>query len=175
VSTSKTLTGVTLLATAMAVAMTGCGRVERLPAPYGSRPAVRPGAPVSPSDEASAAPEDPSTATPGPVGPGPTAGAMPDTTASPCAGQPGASQVIAALRGDRNVRPPSVTPRVVSGPVCAGSWQYTVLEFPDHGVLQVVTRGSAGSLAIVTAGTYVCVPEVVGGAPAGIVSAAHCG
>jgi hypothetical protein len=38
----------------------------------------------------------------------------------------------------------------------------------------VVTRGSAGALTVVTAGTYVCIPEVVGAAPAGIVSAAHC-
>jgi hypothetical protein len=82
--------------------------------------------------------------------------------------------VITALRRDPDLRPPSTSPRVVAGPVCAGSWQYTLLDFPGQGRLQVVSRGGADSLTIVTAGTYVCTPEVKGAAPAGIVAAAHC-
>jgi hypothetical protein len=171
VSELKTLTGVALLVTTMVVATAGCGRVEPLPGPHAG-PSAHPGPSVGPSDEASAEPGDPSTATPEPLDP--TAGALPDASASPCAGRPSANQVIAALRRSPDLRPPSATPRVVTGPVCAGSWQYTVLDFPGQGLLQVVTRGSADSLKIVTAGTYVCTPEVKGAAPAGIVSAAGC-
>jgi hypothetical protein len=72
------------------------------------------------------------------------------------------------------VLPSGVTPKIVTGPLCAGSWQYTVMNVPGREALQVVTRGSGGALTVVTAGTYVCIPEVVGAAPAGIVSAAHC-
>jgi hypothetical protein len=82
--------------------------------------------------------------------------------------------VIAALRRDRNLLPPGATPKIVTGPLCAGSWQYTVMNIPGREALQVVTRDSAGALTVVTAGTYVCIPEVVGAAPDGIVSAAHC-
>ena len=67
-----------------------------------------------------------------------------------------------------------MTPQVLTGPLCAGSWQYTIMTVPDHDPLQVVTRGAASSLTVVTAGTYVCTPEVTGAAPSGIVSAAHC-
>ncbi|MGC9667134.1 hypothetical protein ACNTMW_11330 [Planosporangium sp. 12N6] len=186
-SRPRTLTGALLVVTAMLLAAAGCGRVERVPAPYGSRSAPPGAASASPDDEAwpgtgtdpgdgpspgadpSAGPDDPAAGLPGSGYPTPTPGA----TAVPCAGQPGVDQVIAALRRNGGVRPPGTTPRVVTAPVCAGSWQYTVLDFPGQGMLQVVTRGG-DPLTVVTAGTFVCTPEVKGAAPAGIVAAAHC-
>jgi hypothetical protein len=175
VSEPKTLAGVALLVAAVAAAVAGCGRVERLPAPYAGRTVVRPGASPSPSEEVPAEPDDPSAVTPEPTDAFPTITAMPDATASPCSGGPGASQVIAALRRERNLLPSGATPKIVTGPLCAGSWQYTVMNVSGHDTLQVVTRSSAGALTVVTAGTYVCIPEVLGAAPDGIVSAAHCG
>jgi hypothetical protein len=173
VTEPRTLAAVALLTAAIAVTATGCGRVERLPSPHAGRSAVGPRTSASPS-EASAEPNDPSTATPEPTDLLPTATALPDATASPCSGGPSADRVIAALRRDRNLLPSGVTPKIVTGPLCAGSWQYTVMNVPGREALQVVTQGSAGALTVVTAGTYVCIPEVVGAAPAGIVSAAHC-
>jgi hypothetical protein len=174
VSEPKASAGMALLVTAVVVTLAGCGRVAPLPGPYPGRSLARPGLSASPGDGASAEPDGPSAGTPEPAGPTPTAGALPDAGASACAGRPSVGQVTTALRQDRNLRSSSGTPRVVTGPLCTGSWQYTVLDFPGNGVLQVVTRGSGDSLTVVTAGTYVCIPEVVGGAPAGIVSAAHC-
>jgi hypothetical protein len=91
-----------------------------------------------------------------------------------CAGSPSVSQVVAALRRDRDILPAGVKPTATTGPLCATTWQYTVLALPDRDPLQVVTRGSGGSLTVVTAGTYVCSPAVTGAAPPGILTAAHC-
>jgi hypothetical protein len=173
VSGPKTVVGVALLIAVAALMATGCGRVERLPVPHAGRSVTGPGASASASDPSAAMPDEVSSATPEPTNL-PTATALPDATASPCSGGPGADRVIAALRRDRNLLPAGATPKIVTGPLCAGSWQYTVMNVSGREALQVVTRGSAGALTVVTAGTYVCIPEVVGAAPAGIVSAAHC-
>jgi hypothetical protein len=159
---------VAVLVAAVAVIVAGCGRIEPLPTPSPAPPG--PGASISPSEAST----EPSTASPERLDPLPTAGALPDATASPCAGAPGADRVIEALRRDRNLLPPGATPKVVTGPLCAGSWQYTIMNVAGREALQVVTRDSGGALTVVTAGTYVCVPEVMGAAPAGIVAAAHC-
>jgi hypothetical protein len=63
---------------------------------------------------------------------------------------------------------------VQAGPLCAGSWQYTVLSIPGRGLLQVVTKGVPPGLELVTAGTDVCTAPVRVEAPAGIVAAARC-
>ncbi|GAA1800727.1 hypothetical protein HC028_08755 [Planosporangium flavigriseum] len=164
-----------LLITVVVGTAAGCGRVVPLPSPDAQ---VGPGISASPSEEpaaeATAGPGEGASATPGPVDPLPAVTALSEASASPCAGGPGADRVIAALRRDRNLLPAEVAPKIVSGPLCAGSWQYTVMNVPGREALQVVTRGSGGALTVVTAGTYVCIPEVVGAAPAGIVAAARC-
>jgi hypothetical protein len=168
------LSGVAMLVAAVVATGAGCGRVERIPT------AVNPARSVSAHPEVSASPEDTTTPddfypTAEPTTPpfaAPTA--APESTTVACAGHPDAAQVIAALRRDRNLIAAGMTPRAVTGPLCAGSWQYTVLNVPDHEPLQVVTRGTGSSLTVVTAGTYVCTPEVTGAAPTGIVSAARC-
>jgi hypothetical protein len=173
-----------VLAAAVVTTTAGCGHVERTPIGHPLRSATaRPGPSTSSSDEATpddgtsdqSTPDDSDpTDEPSFPGPAPTPTAPPDTTAVSCGGRPSGGQVIAALRRDRNLLPAGVTPRVLAGPLCAGSWQYTVMDVPDHDPLQVVTKGAASSLTVVTAGTYVCTPEVTGAAPSGIVSAAHC-
>jgi hypothetical protein len=158
--------------TLLLAAAVGCGRVERLP----SR--AHAAGPTPPGTEASASRDGDTPApypfTPAPVVPTPTVLALPETTTSACAGRPSISQVIAALRRDRDLLPANVTPRATTGPLCAGPWQYTVIDVSGHDPLQVVTRGSVDSLTVVTAGTYVCTPEVAGTAPPGILAAAHC-
>jgi len=150
----------TVLVITLVAAMTGCGRVERTP--IGTRPTRSAPAPSDSGwpDPTSAPDDGYPTANPGYPTELPTPTAPPDTVAVSCAGKPTGGQVIAALRRDRNLLPAGVTPVVVTGPLCAGTWQYTVLSVPDHDALQVVTRGAAASLTVVTAGTYVCTPAV---------------
>ncbi|MFC7764406.1 hypothetical protein ACFQY4_45335 [Catellatospora bangladeshensis] len=59
-------------------------------------------------------------------------------------------------------------------PVCAGTWQYTVVSIPDREPLQVVTKGAPAVLEVVTAGTDICTIEVRNFAPPGIRIAASC-
>jgi hypothetical protein len=161
------------LAAAILLTVAGCGRVE--PTPMGHPVRSAPARPTdSPSADDTTIPDD-SYPTLEPLPPTNVPTAPADTVAVACGGRPSASQVIAAVRRDRNLLPQGVTPQVLTGPLCAGSWQYTIMSIPEHDPLQVVTRGSASSLTVVIAGTYVCTPEVTGAAPSGIVSAAHCG
>ncbi len=90
-----------------------------------------------------------------------------------CAGRPSAAQVVALL-WRTNALPVSVTPVVRDGPLCAGSWQYTVVVPAQREPLQVVTRGEPDALSLVTAGSSVCTVEVRTAAPTGIRIAAHC-
>jgi hypothetical protein len=155
-----------------------CGRVENTTGPgqgtvVGSRPA--PG--DSPSESADGTdPVDPGAEPTDDAPTVPPTDAPPaDADAVPCAGKPPVAQVVAALRRDRSDIPlAGATPKASTGPLCAGSWQYTILSIPDREPLQVITRGGAGALKVVTAGTYVCTPTVAAAAPAGIATAAHC-
>ncbi|MBM0278810.1 hypothetical protein JM949_27680 [Micromonospora sp. STR1s_6] len=72
------------------------------------------------------------------------------------------------LHGRAGVLPANVRVRVRTGPLCAGEWQFTVLEVTGHEELQVVTRGEPSAPALVTAGTDVCTIEVRATGPAGI-------
>jgi hypothetical protein len=91
-----------------------------------------------------------------------------------CAGRPGADQVIALLRRTPNVLPAGATVSVRTGPLCSGTWQYTVIAVPDREPLQVLTRGAPTALTFVTAGTDVCTVTVRATAPPGILTVAHC-
>ena len=63
---------------------------------------------------------------------------------------------------------------VAKGPVCAGDWQYIILNVPQKEPLQIVSRGTPDNLTMVTAGTDVCSIPVRTEAPAGIRNAALC-
>ena len=177
-----TRSGSLLLVGLVLLTCTACGRVEDTAGP--SVGAVS-GSPPAPDDSPS---EDPDgTGTDSDPAPDPTddgafpglpstdPGGQPGASAVPCNGKPTVAQVVAALRRDRaDAVPAGATPTASSGPLCADSWQYTVLSIPNRDPLQVVTRGAAASLKVVTAGTYVCTPAVNAAAPPGIRTAANC-
>lgn len=148
--------------------LTGCGTPPEL-----REPPER--AFSSPHRSATApAPPPPRPAAPTMTGPPPTA-AFGESTATRCDGHPGSAQVIALLRRSTELLPRSATVSVPVGPLCAGTWQYTVLSVPNREPLQVVTKGEPAALTLVTAGTDVCssIPVRVT-APAGIRIAASC-
>ncbi|WP_446220847.1 hypothetical protein [Micromonospora sp. IBHARD004] len=91
-----------------------------------------------------------------------------DLVAGPCPAGPSGDRVVSLLRGAAGVLPRDVRVRVRTGPLCAGDWQYTVLDVTGHEELQVVTRGRPGALELVTAGTDVCGAEVRAAGPPGI-------
>jgi hypothetical protein len=103
----------------------------------------------------------------------PSATAFPDEVAVPCAGRPSAEQVLAFVRRSMGV-PANARLTVKTGPLCSGTWQYTVLVQPDVDPLQVITRGPSNALTLVTAGTDVCGASVRAEAPYGLLVAAHC-
>ncbi|HEX6498597.1 MAG TPA: hypothetical protein VF054_06145 [Micromonosporaceae bacterium] len=148
-----------------AATLAGCGRrVEPLPVPTLAVTAM-------PSPTGTAVPS-PTVAPPLPA-PSPSGTGFPETIAVDCAGTPAADRIIALLRarGWLSAR----TPATVSvGPLCAGTWQYTILSVSGHEPLQVVTEGPPTGLRLVTAGTDICTIEVRTTAPAGIIGAAHC-
>jgi hypothetical protein len=99
---------------------------------------------------------------------------FPEGSAASCAGRPGADQVVALVRA-KGILDGTGTVSARLGPLCAGTWQYTILAVPGREPLQVVSQGQPGALVLVTAGTDVCTDQVRAAAPAGIVAAAHCG
>jgi hypothetical protein len=143
--------------------LVGCGPPPQPPEPpSGSPPST---ATVSPG------PTVPPTAPTGaPVSPSPGFG---EQTAVNCAGEPAEDEVLALLR-DEGVLGGGADAEVVEGPLCSGTWQYTVVSVPDLDPLQVVTRGEPDALELVTAGTDVCSVEVRIQAPPGIRGAAAC-
>lgn len=144
-----------------AVGLIGCGTPPEL--------AERRGAPV-PSPSRSSTPTAPTASAPT-LRPTPSTPPTPtfgEFTAVDCAGRPSGSQVINFLRRTSGLLPSGVRITVATGPLCAGDWQYTVLQVPDREPLQVVSKGAPSALKLVTAGTNVCNAEVRATAPYGI-------
>jgi len=108
-----------------------------------------------------------------PLPPEPPAAATTASTAVACAGHPSANQVVALLRA-KGILAGTAGVSVQVGPLCDGTWQYTVLTVPGREPLQVVTEGSPSALQLVAAGTDVCTGAVVGQAPPGILTVARC-
>jgi hypothetical protein len=142
-------------------------------------PTVVPSPSRAPSPSPSPSPPPPAAqppALPPPVvQPPPAAPATPgfaEGVAVSCAGRPAAAAVLALLTTNGVLTSTSgVTVNV--GPLCAGTWQYTVLTVTGREPLQVITEGAPDALRLVAAGTEVC--STVGTqAPAGILSVAHC-
>jgi hypothetical protein len=127
-----------------------------------------------------------SSAQPSPTGrpfPLPTASGSPtpspaatfsETYYVPCLGAPSGEQVIAAVRKKTSLLPRTGTIGVPTGPLCSGTWQYTILQAPAKDPLLVVTKGAPTALTIVTAGSDVCTIAVRTQAPAGLLAAARC-
>jgi hypothetical protein len=91
-----------------------------------------------------------------------------------CLGNPSGDQVIATLRAKTKLLPKTGTVTVTTGPLCSGTWQYTIVQAPAREPLVVVTKGPATALQIVTAGSDVCTIPVRTQAPAGLLAAARC-
>lgn len=160
---------VTVLATACLAGtalLGGCGVPPELrPPPGGTVP--------TPSVSPSLASLPPSFSLP-PSTPPSSGAPFPEALTTECLGRPGGDQVIAALRKKSSILPTSAKVTVAKGPLCAGTWQYTVLTVPAREPLQVVTKGAPTALDLVTAGTDICTIEVRNFAPPGIRIAAGC-
>ena len=143
------------------LALAGCG------APPELRQSTSPAGTASPTATASPTPSQPPVTGDPPPAPVPLPTPS-DLVASPCPAGPTGNRVISLLRGAAHVLPRDVQARVRTGPLCAGDWQYTVLEVIGHEELQVVTKGRPNALKLVTAGTDVCSVEVRAAGPPGI-------
>lgn len=112
-------------------------------------------------------------------GPGGLPGASPsptgfgELTAVPCGGRPSGDQVIALLQR-RSVLAAGSRPAVTTGPMCAGTWQYTVVSVSSHEPLHAVSKGPPTALELVTAGTNPCSARVRAEAPPGILALIQC-
>lgn len=132
-------------------------------------PSATPGVPTGPPTAPPTAPPTvglPS-ATPSPSG-------FPEFYPVDCAGRPTVAQVIRAVRRAGNLLPAGSRATAETGPLCSGTWQFTVLAIPGQELLAVVTRGRPTALTLITAGTDVCSVPVRVEAPPGIRSAAAC-
>lgn len=88
-----------------------------------------------------------------------------------CTGEPTASQILTLIKGEDGV--PDAALKVFEGPFCAGTWSFATVEVDGRTTnevepLMVVTTGKGSTLALVAAGSDVCVNQVQTGAPPGI-------
>lgn len=97
-----------------------------------------------------------------------------DAYVSQCNGRPTGDQVIAAVRKARSGLPAGAGVTVKTGPLCAGTWQYTILTVTNSEPLQIMSKGQPAALTIVTAGTDPCSVEVTATAPRALLNAADC-
>jgi hypothetical protein len=143
----------------------------------GAPPNVAP-SPAPPVPPGTASPSPSASPTPSPLVPTlptvPSPTGFPDTYAVSCEGKPSGQQIIRLLRRERGLLPDGVRATVDSGPLCSGTWQYTVVVVTGREPLAVVTEGEPGDLRLVTAGTNVCSIPVRTEAPIGIRTAAAC-
>jgi hypothetical protein len=91
-----------------------------------------------------------------------------ESVAVPCSGRPSGQQVLSVVRNTGGLLPGGVRVTIKTGPLCAGTWQYSVLAVPGGEPMQVVTNGPPGDLNLITAGTDVCSVPVRATAPYGI-------
>jgi hypothetical protein len=104
----------------------------------------------------------------------------PPTTKSPtptpshagrCTAEPTGAQILNLIKGKPGV--PDATLRVFQGPFCSGTWSFATVEVDGRTAdevepLMVVATGKGSTLALVAAGSDVCVTRVQTGAPPGI-------
>lgn len=88
----------------------------------------------------------------------------------PCGARVTADQVISLVRNSQTKLRPT---RANTGPLCAGTWQYTELQVLEGDPVQAITV-SRESLKLVAVGTDVCTAEVKLQAPSAIRTAADC-
>ncbi len=158
---------------ALLLALAGCAAPVPSVEPPTRSPAAPSGAPSSEPPTTTAALPPPVLPLPSALPSATTPTGFPEGTAASCVGRPAADRVIALVRA-KGIVDGTGTLSAQVGPLCAGTWQYTILVAPGREPLQVVTEGQPTALVLVTAGTDVCTDQVRASAPAGIVAAAHC-
>jgi hypothetical protein len=153
-------------------ALLTCAATVACGAPPNLAPSPAPALPGTASASPSASPSPSPLVPTVPTVPSPTG--FPETYAVSCAGEPSGQQVIRLLRRQAGLLPDGVRATVDSGPLCSGTWQYTVVVVTGREPLAVVTEGEPDDLRLVTAGTNVCSIPVRTEAPVGIRTAAAC-
>ncbi len=91
--------------------------------------------------------------------------------AAKCPAEPTAAQILALIKGKPGI--PNKTMRVYEGPFCSGEWSFTTVEVTGEGAddlepLMVAATGAGTTLALVAAGSDVCIDKVQTTAPPGI-------
>lgn len=91
--------------------------------------------------------------------------------AARCAAQPTRPQILALITGRPGI--PDKPLRVLEGPFCSGSWSFATVEVTGTDAdeldpLMVVATGAGTTLALVAAGSDVCIDRVQTSAPPGI-------
>jgi hypothetical protein len=153
-----------VLASLAIAALAGCGAP-----PAQDKPTGLPSHTAAPTTAApSTAPATPPTNTPSPGAVTPTPTPDAGYVATACRNGPTGQQVVRLLHGSAGVLPANVRVQVRTGPLCAGEWQFTVVQVTGHEELQVITRGRPSAPSLVTAGTDVCTIEVRATGPVGI-------
>jgi hypothetical protein len=160
------------------LAMLAACAPHRPPAALPSRPAAPTASPPTTSPPSAPAPTTSPAVAPPLVlptlpSPAPTTPGFPEASTVGCAGRPGERQVVALVRA-QGMLDAATSAKATVGPLCAGTWQYTILAVPQREPLQVVSQGPPTALVLVTAGTDVCTDAVRAQAPPGILAAAHC-
>jgi hypothetical protein len=162
---------VVVVTVAAALAVTGCGLAPRGPV---RDPNARPPSPSGPTNEPPASHRPVGTPTTRTTTiPSASASGFGTLVAVACNGKPTGEQVLSLLRRN-GVVAAQAGARVTNGPLCAGTWQYTVVAMADVEPIDVVTRGAPNALTLVTAGTNPCTARVRAEAPQGIRSALRC-
>jgi hypothetical protein len=91
--------------------------------------------------------------------------------AARCATEPTAARILTLIKGKPGI--PTDPLRVSDGPFCSGTWSFTSVEVTNKNAdetdpLLVVSTGTGDQLALVTAGSDVCIDRVQSEAPTGI-------
>jgi hypothetical protein len=91
--------------------------------------------------------------------------------AAKCSGSPTSAQIIALIKDYDGIFDKPLT--VDGGPYCSGTWSFSTVEVTGENAdelepLMVVATGKDASLALVAAGSDVCIDRVQNDAPSGI-------
>jgi hypothetical protein len=102
--------------------------------------------------------------------PSATASPFPAFTTAPCGAKPSAADIAALVKQKVSLVPG----KALTGPLCAGTWHYTLFEVPGKEPVHVLTIGTSSGLTLFAAGTDICTADVQQQAPYGVRAAAGC-
>lgn len=124
-----------------------------------------------PTASPSASPALPPGYSPRPTGtPSATASPYPVFSAVPCGAKPSATEIASLVKQKASV----TTGKALTGPLCAGTWHYTLFEVQGKEPVHVLTIATSSGLTLFAAGTDICTADVQQQAPYGVRVAASC-